>query len=354
MSRFLNQKYQELTAYVPGEQPTDMAYIKLNTNESPYPPSEEVIAALTKEEAENLRLYPDPECKKLRDALAESVGTGRENIFVSNGSDDILNFAFMAFAGTGGKAVFPNITYGFYEVFAQLHGVDYKEMLLKEDFSIRMEDYFHKNAMVVIANPNAPTGLVLSKYQVEAIVKNNPDNVVLIDEAYIDFGGASCAPLTKIYDNLLVVQTFSKSRSLAGARLGFAVGNKEIIADLEKIKYSTNPYSINRLTLAAGTAAVKSPAYYKDRCSQIIKTREYTKEKLKNMGFFVTDSCANFLFVKKEGVSGAYIYQKLREKGILVRHFDAPEIADFNRITIGTNQQMDALIEALKTIDKES
>lgn len=354
MSRFLNQGYQGLTAYVPGEQPTDMAYIKLNTNESPYPPSEEVIAALTKEEAENLRLYPDPECKALRDALAERFGAERENIFVSNGSDDILNFAFMAFAGAGGKAVFPNITYGFYQVFAQLHHVDFETIPLKENFSIRPEDYFHKNAMVVIANPNAPTGLVLSKDQVEAIVKNNPDNVVLIDEAYIDFGGVSCAPLTKLYDNLLVVQTFSKSRSLAGARLGFAVGNSALIADLEKIKYSTNPYSINRLTLAAGTAAVKSSLYYNEKCSQIIKTREYTKEKLKSKGFFVTDSSANFLFAKKEGVSGAYIYQKLREKGILVRHFDAPEIADFNRITIGTKEQMDALIEALKTIDKES
>lgn len=353
MSRFLNRQYQELEAYVPGEQPTDMAYIKLNTNESPYPPSEEVIAAVTKEEVGNLRLYPDPECGALRDALAESLGVNRENIFVSNGSDDILNFAFMAFAGRGGKAVFPNITYGFYKVFARLHSVDFETIPLKEDYSIKPEDYFNKNAMVAIANPNAPTGLVLSTEQVEAIVRNNPDNVVLIDEAYIDFGGKSCAALTKKYDNLLVVQTYSKSRSMAGARLGFAVGNPALIADLDKIKYSTNPYSINRLTLAAGTAAMKSSAYYKEKCEQIIKTREATKAELKKLGFFVTDSAANFLFAKKEGVSGAYIYNKLREKGILVRHFDTPEIADFNRITVGTKEQMDALLKAVKTIDKE-
>lgn len=354
MSRFLNACYQGLEAYVPGEQPTDMAYIKLNTNESPYPPSDAVIAAVTKEETEKLRLYPDPECGALRDALAESFHTSRENIFVSNGSDDILNFAFMAFAGLGGKAVFPSITYGFYKVFSQLHGIDYETISLNKDFTISPEDYFHKNALVVIANPNAPTGLILSTEQVEAIVKNNPDNVVLIDEAYIDFGGTSCAPLVSKYDNLLVVQTFSKSRSLAGARLGFAVGNKDLIADLEKIKYSTNPYSINRLSLLAGAAAVNSPAYYKEKCGEIVKVREFAKAELKKQGFFVTDSFANFLFVKKEGVSGEYIYRKLREKGILVRHFNTPEIADFNRITVGTKEQMNALIEALKTIEKES
>lgn len=351
MSRFLNRRYRELEAYVPGEQPKDMAYVKLNTNESPYPPSKAVIEAVTRAEVDNLKLYPDPECGILRNALAEGLGTERKNIFVSNGSDDILNFAFMAFAGQGGRAVFPNITYGFYEVFARLHGVSFQTVPLQEDFSVNPSDYYDQNALVVIANPNAPTGLVLHAEQIEAIVKNNPENVVLIDEAYIDFAGESCAALTEKYDNLLVVQTFSKSRSMAGARLGFAVGHHELISDLEKIKYSTNPYSINRLSLVAGAAAVKSSDYYMEKCNQIVNTREYAKNELKQMGFFVTDSAANFLFVKKEGCSGEYIYRQLRENGILVRHFSTREIADFNRITVGTPKQMELLLRVLKTIE---
>ena len=249
--------------------------------------------------------------------------------------------------------MFPDITYGFYKVFARLHGIDFETVALKEDFSLLPEDYFQKNAFVVIANPNAPTGLLLSVEQIASIVENNPNHVVLIDEAYIDFGGTSCADLTKRYDNLLVVQTFSKSRSMAGARLGFAVGNRELIADLEKIKYSTNPYSINRVTLAAGTAAVCSASYYKEKCAQIMKVREYTKAALQKQGFFVTDSSANFLFAKKDGLSGVEIYRRLRQKGILVRHFDTDKIADFNRITIGTKEQMDALLHALQTMNEE-
>lgn len=353
MSKFLRQEYQALTAYTPGEQPKDMAYIKLNTNESPYPPSEAVLSAVTSEEVENLRLYPDPTCKVLREALAESFGVTEENIFVSNGSDDILNFAFMAFAGHGGKAVFPEISYGFYKVFACLHGIQYKTIPLKDDFSIAPQHYFHQDGLVVIANPNAPTGLILSVEQVEEIVQNNQDNVVLIDEAYIDFGGESCVALTEKYENLLVVQTFSKSRSLAGARLGFAIGNQALIADLEKIKYSTNPYSINRLSLAIGTAAVKSSAYYLEKCKEIADVREYTKKALREREYTLTDSVANFIFVKKDGVSGDVIYQKLREKGILVRHFDTEKIKEYNRITIGTKEQMDALICALDAINQE-
>lgn len=353
MSRFLNSRYQNMEAYVPGEQPADMEYIKLNTNESPYPPSPEVIEVISAQETEKLRLYPDPECKSLRDALANRFGVERENIFVSNGSDDILNFAFMAFAGSGGKVVFPDITYGFYRVFAELHGIDYKAVPLKNDFSICCADYFENNAMVVIANPNAPTGLLLSLEEIEELLKRNPDHVVLIDEAYIDFGGASCASLIQKYENLLVVQTFSKSKNLAGARLGLAVANSALIADLEKIKYSTNPYSINRLSLLAGTAAVQSEAYFRAKCDEIIETREYTKEALEQAGFTVTDSRANFLFVKKEGVSGEEIYSKLKENGILVRHFSGERICDYNRITVGTKEQMQKLIDTIKTICEE-
>ena len=353
MSKFLHARYKDLEAYVPGEQPTDMAYIKLNTNESPYPPSPEVIAAITKEEIENLRLYSDPECKSLRDALAKEYGVLRENVFVSNGSDDILNFAFLAFAGQGGKVVFPEISYGFYEVFSELHGVNYEKIPLKTDFSIDPKDYFGKNAMVCIANPNAPTGLALSLSDVEEIVKKNQENVVLIDEAYVDFGAESAVDLTKKYDNLLVVQTFSKSKNLAGARLGFAIANREIIKDLEKIKYSTNPYSINRLSLKAGTKAIESISYFKEKCKEIEKTREFTKAELEKMGFSVTDSKANFLFAKSDKKSGEEIYLKLKNKGILVRHFGKDAIKDYNRITIGTKEQMESLIAALKEIFEE-
>lgn len=351
MSRFLNERLQALVAYVPGEQPQDMQYIKLNTNESPYPPSAEVISAVTANEVENLKLYPDPACNILRDAIAEQFCVNRENVFVSNGSDDILNFAFMAFAGNGGRAVFPEITYGFYKVFCALHGITCQKVPLQEDFTIAPSDYFDVDGMVVIANPNAPTGLLLNLSEIRKIIEHNRNNVVVIDEAYIDFGGETAAALTKEYDNLLVVQTFSKSRSMAGARLGFAIGHEALIRDLEKIKYSTNPYSINRLTLVAGTAAVKSDAYYKTNCEEIIKTREFTKQALLSMGFIVTDSYANFLFVKKEGVSGEKIYKILRENGILVRHFDDAKICDYNRITVGTKEQMEALIAVLKTIE---
>ncbi len=353
MSRFLHDRFKEMEAYVPGEQPTDMEYIKLNTNESPYPPSPEVVAAITKGEVENLRLYSDPECKSLRDALAKEFGVRRENVFVSNGSDDILNFAFLAFAGLNGNVVFPEISYGFYEVFAELHGVNYEKIPLLKDFSINPEDYFHKNAMVCIANPNAPTGLALSLSDVEKIVQANRENVVLIDEAYVDFGAASAVDLTKKYDNLLVVQTFSKSKNLAGARLGFAIANEEIIKDLEKIKYSTNPYSINRLSLIAGTKAIESISYFKEKCEKIAETREYTKKELRKLGFTGTDSVSNFLFMKKDGFSGEEIYLKLKEKGILVRHFGKEAIKDYNRITVGTKEQMVALIKALKEICEE-
>ena len=350
MSRFLHKRYKTLEAYTPGEQPQDMEYIKLNTNESPYPPSPEVIAAISKAEVSKLPLYPDPECKVLRDSLANRFGTKRENVFVSNGSDDILNFAFMAFAGMGGKVTFPKISYGFYQVFAELHGIHFCGVPLKEDFSIDIFAYQKNDSMVVIANPNAPTGLMLSVAEIEEIVKSNPDHVVLVDEAYIDFGGTSCMPLVEKYDNLLVVQTFSKSRSLAGGRLGFAVANQEIIRDLEKIKYSTNPYAINRLTLLAGTAAVESDSYYMDRCQEIVRTREYTKAELKSAGFTVTDSYANFLFVKKDGISGEEIYKKLRENGILVRHFTKESICDYNRVTIGTQKQMETFLSVIKKI----
>lgn len=348
MSRFLKQSYKELEAYVPGEQPQDMEYIKLNTNESPYEPSDEVIKAVSSDEVKKLRLYSDPECKNLRDAIANRYDVKRQNVFVSNGSDDILNFAFMAFSENG--VIFPEISYGFYKVFANLHGLKYSQIPLNEDFTINSSDYTDAKSMVVIANPNAPTGIALSINEIEDIVKSNPQNLVLIDEAYVDFGGESAIPLTKKHDNLLVCQTFSKSRSLAGGRLGFAIASENIINDLEKIKYSTNPYSINRLTLLAGEAAIKSDDYYMANCKKIIESRNYTIRELKNMGFTVLDSSANFIFAKKDGISGEYIYQKLRENGILVRHFANEKIKEYNRITIGTYEQMQTFISVISSI----
>lgn len=348
MSIFLNSKYKNLEAYVPGEQPRDMEYIKLNTNESPYSPSKEVIDAISSSEVEKLRLYSDPECKFLREAIAENYGVDAKNVFVSNGSDDILNFAFMAFSENG--VIFPEITYGFYSVFSLLHCINYEEIPLNDDFSVNPDDYISKGKMAVLANPNAPTGISLPLCEIEKIVKSNEGNLVLIDEAYVDFGGESAIELTKKYDNLLVVHTFSKSRSLAGARLGFAIANEEIIKDLEKIKYSTNPYSINRLSLLAGEAAIKSDSYYKENVKKIIEAREYTTAELKKLGFDVLPSCANFIFAKKDGVSGEEIYLKLKEKGILVRHFTKEKIKDYNRITIGTMEQMQTFIDVVSNI----
>ena len=354
MSRFLSSKYLSLEAYTPGEQPRDMKYIKLNTNESPYPPSKRVVDALSSEEVLKLNLYSDPTCRALKMSIAELYGVEYENVFVSNGSDDILNFSFMAFCEGEKRGVkFPEISYGFYSVYAELHGASYKAIPLKDDFSIDISDYMGNDATVVIANPNAPTGIALTLEEIEKIVKANPDNLVLIDEAYVDFGGESAIDLTKKYSNLLVVCTFSKSRSLAGARLGFAIANKEIIADLEKIKYSTNPYNINRLSLIAGEMAIRDNDYYMDNCKKIIKTREYTQSRLKELGFEVTDSKANFIFARSDKIGGKELYLKLKERGILVRHFDKEKIKDYNRITVGTQEEMEALIFAITEILKE-
>ncbi len=344
MSRFLSERFSALTPYTPGEQPKDMKYIKLNTNESPYPPSPRVVEAINGEEVKNLKLYPDPTASKLVKRLAEFYGVEPKNVFVSNGSDDILNFSFMAFCDKENGAVFPEISYGFYEVYAQLYGIDYKKIPLMEDFSINAEDYYNADKMVVIANPNAPTGLTLKVEEIEEIIKANPNRVVVIDEAYVDFGAESVIPLTARYDNLLVVQTYSKSRSLAGARLGFAIGNEALISDLNTIKFSTNPYDINRLTQIAGYYALEDAEYYK-KCNQTTaEIREYTKQELKKRGFSMTDSKSNFIFVKSDKISGWEYYFSLKNKGILVRHFGLDKIKDYVRITIGTKEEMDNLL----------
>ncbi|MBE6034606.1 histidinol-phosphate transaminase [Aminipila sp.] len=353
MSKFLNEKYQRLKTYTPGEQPQDMKYIKLNTNESPYPPAPSVLSSINGEEIKNLRLYSDPQCKSLREKIALLYGVSAQQVYLSNGSDDILNFAFMAFSGNSIQAAFPDISYGFYKVFAELHGISYTEIPLSGDFSINYRDYCHINQFIVIANPNAPTGLTLTVSQIEEIVRTNPSHVVVIDEAYVDFGAESCYPLIHRYENLLVVQTFSKSRSMAGGRLGFALGSQALIEDLEKLKYATNPYNVNRMTLIAGAATIEANDYYMDKCKEIACTRNYTQEALKKMGFDVLPSKANFIFAKSPHLSGKVIYDALKEKGILIRHFPSPRISDYNRITIGTRNQMEILLHQLKIIINE-
>ncbi len=349
MSRFFSNKHAALVPYTPGEQPQDKEYIKLNTNESPFPPSAGVYDAVSRA-AESVNLYSDPECKKLRAKMAEVFGLSDENIVMVNGSDEILNFAFMAFADENAPLAFPDITYGFYPVFARLNHIPYAEIPVKDDFTVDVNDYLGIHHTVVLANPNAPTGICLSLAEIEAIVRSNPDNVVIVDEAYVDFGGESAIGLIAKYDNLLVCGTFSKSRSMAGVRLGFGFGSKALIADINTIRYSTNPYNINSLTAAAGIAALEDNGYYMENCEVIIENREWTVAALRGLGFEVLPSKTNFVFAQSGKIDGLTLYRKLKERGILVRHFTLPRIADFNRITVGTIEQMQCLITTIKEL----
>ena len=349
MSRFFSEKFADLEAYVPGEQPKDQQYIKLNTNENAFPPHPAVAAAAEKA-AGSLHLYPDNDCRELRETLAGRLGLTPEELIMVNGSDDILNFAFMAFCDEKTPAVFPDITYGFYPVFAKLNRVPFREIPLQADLTVRVEDYLPADGTVFLANPNAPTGIALRRAEIERILQANPDNIVVVDEAYVDFGAESCIPLIREYDNLLVTQTFSKSRSMAGARLGYGAANPELILDLETIRYSTNPYNIDSMTLAAGTACLQNDEYNTENCRTIIRTREKTRKELERLGFEVTDSSANFLFARHPEISGGELYRMLKENGILIRHFKVERIRDYNRISIGTEDQMEALIRETERI----
>ncbi len=352
MSKYFSDRYSTLVPYTPGEQPKDTKYIKLNTNESPYPPSPATASAAS-EEAARCELYSDPTCQKLTEKAAEYFGVGTENIIMTNGSDEVLNFAFMAFSDEGHPIAFADITYGFYSVFAELNHIPYRIIKLNEDLSISVEDYIKAKENIVIANPNAPTGIALPLSEIERIVASNPERIVIIDEAYVDFGGESAVALISRYDNLLVTQTFSKSRSLAGARLGIGIGNAALIADLNTIKYSTNPYNVNRMSAAAGYAALCDDEYYKKNAEQIAKNREYLQDSLRALGFECTDSKANFVFAKNNKIGGGELYLLLKAKGILVRHFEKDRISEYNRITVGTREQCDALLDAISEILKE-
>jgi len=353
MSRFFSEKYAALVPYTPGEQPQDQQYVKLNTNESPFPPSEKALRAAL-DALRPLQLYSDPECRRLREKLAARYGVAPDEVTVTNGSDEALNFCFMAFCDGAHGAVFPNISYGFYPVFAQVNNVPYEEIPLTADFSVDPAAYVGAGRTIFLANPNAPTGKALSPAEIETILRGNPDNVVVIDEAYVDFGGESCIPLVHRYDNLLVVQTYSKSRSLAGGRLGYAVGNRALIRDLDTLRYSTNPYNVNSATLALGEALLDDEETTRANCAAIAETRAYTTAALRALGFEVLDSRANFVFARTPAMDGEALYLALKARGVLVRHFTKPEIAQFNRITIGTRQQMDILLDAIRAILEES
>lgn len=349
MSRFLSKSTAAMMPYVPGEQPRDQQYIKLNTNENPYPPSPGVAKALREQNSADLRLYPDPDAGEFTAALAACYGLAPDQVLACGGSDEALAYTFMAFFDRGDRVYFPDITYGFYRVYADLFGLTTVEVPLREDFSLTVEDYFDLDGNLFIANPNAPTGTGVAPSSIEEILRRNPDRLVVVDEAYVDFApGMSCIDLIARYDNLLVIQTFSKSRALAGMRLGAAFGQSELIAGLNRIKYSFNPYNLDRVSLAVGIAGIRDKAYTREIVGKVIGSRERVKAWLWEMDFTVLPSDANFLFVRHPQLSGGELYAKLRENGILVRHFEKPRIGNFVRLTIGTDAEMNQFIKTLR------
>ncbi|MBQ4290163.1 MAG: histidinol-phosphate transaminase [Clostridia bacterium] len=348
-SRFFSERFAALEPYVPGEQPRDRSYLKLNTNENPYPPTESALEK-GREALERLNLYSDPTCRALNEEMARVLGTEPDRILMTNGSDEVLFFAFLAFCDESHPAFFPDITYGFYPVFARLTGVPFEEIPLADDFRIHLSDYEGKKGTLFLANPNAPTGIALSRAEIEAFLARNPDLLVVADEAYVDFGAESCVLLIDRYDNLLVTQTFSKSRSLAGGRLGCGIGGRPLIDSLNAVKYSVNPYNVNAVTQAAGIGMLRDEAVTRARCAEIAKTRDRTAEQLRALGFTVTDSRSNFLFAAHPSLDGAELAQALRDRGILIRHFSVPRIRQYNRISVGTPEQMGILVNTIQSI----
>ena len=350
MSKFWNDKIKSISPYVPGEQPKDKKYIKLNTNENPYPPSPNVINKIKSMNLDNMRLYPDPDVTLLKDRIASYYNLKRNQVFVGNGSDEILAFIFMTFFNKSDNIYYPDITYSFYPVYSDLFGLNEIAIPLNKYFEINIEDYFRLNGHIIITNPNAPTSIALTLKEVEKIIINNPNNLIIVDEAYVDFGAESSVSLIDKYDNLLVVQTFSKSRSYAGMRLGYALGNKDIIEGLERLKFSFNSYTINRISIESAIESFDDDEYFQNCRNKIIETRRYTTSELLKLGFNVLDSKSNFLFISHSNVSAKILYQKLRDNGILIRYFDKPKIDNFLRVTIGTDEEMKEFIKCLKKI----
>ena len=343
------EKYvRRVEPYVPGEQPKSKRVIKLNTNECPYPPSPKVKKALRKMDSKKLRLYPDPQAEKLVETLADYYDVKKEQVFVGVGSDDVLAMAFLTFFNSKKPILFPDITYSFYDVWAELYKIPYETIPLNEDFTINTEDYDRECGGIVIANPNAPTGLMTGVAEIEKILRANKDVVVIVDEAYVDFGAESCVPLVDKYDNLLVVQTFSKSRAMAGMRIGFAIGSKKLIKYLLDAKFSFNSYTMNMPSLELGTACVKDDKYFKETVQKVIKTREWTKAQLTELGFTFPDSKTNFIFATHKEIPAKEIFEMLKKEKIYVRYFNKPRIDNYLRISIGTDEEMQKLVECLK------
>ena len=342
------ENVRRVVPYVPGEQPDQAGMIKLNTNENPYPPAPGVLKALKQFDPDRLRLYPDPSAAVLVEVLAEYYRVKPSQVFVGVGSDDVLAMAFLTFFNSDRPILFPDITYSFYDVWAEEFRIPYRQVPLDEHFQIVPEDYFCENGGVIFPNPNAPTGKELSLAAIERVIRHNPGVVVIVDEAYVDFGAETSLPLLEKYENLLVVQTFSKSRAMAGMRIGFCIGNEELISYLNDVKYSFNSYTMDQLTLALGTEAVKDDDYFKKMTGRIIETREWAKKELAQLGFVFEDSKANFIFASHRTVPAKKIYQALREQHIYVRYFEKPRIYNYLRITVGTREQMDKLFEFLR------
>jgi len=350
MSRFLNSKYSTLTPYTPGEQPQTSGLIKLNTNESPFPPSPKVVEVISADEIKKLNLYPDPEASELVSAISEYYNISKSKIVLGNGSDELLAFSFMAFQNESREINFPDISYGFYKVYAEVYGANVKLIKLDDNLMINPRDYFDISGTIVIANPNPPTGTIISLESIEGVLKTNKNNLVIIDEAYVNFGADSSLRLTDKYDNLLVIQTFSKDRNLAGGRIGVAFGHEEIINDLNKIKYSFNPYNLNRLSILAGVAAIKDKEYFETCVEKIKSTRKEFVQSMEALGFSVMPSLANFVLAKHEQIPGEKYYELLKSKNILVRHFKNERIKDYVRITIGKREDMDTLLKVTKEL----
>lgn len=350
MSNNWESYVRRVVPYTPGEQPQVTDVVKLNTNENPYPPSPSVRAILEDFEYGKMRLYPDPDSSVLVDAIAKRYNVKSSQVFAGVGSDDVLSIAFMTFFGSDKPILFPNITYSFYDVWADVYRIPYKQIPLNSDFSINREDYITENGGIVIANPNAPTGVMETIENIEYIVKNNPDSVVIVDEAYVDFGGESCLPLVEKYENLLVVQTYSKSRSMAGMRIGFAIGSEKLIKYMNDVKFSINSYTMNPITQLCGAASMADEEYFRETVDRIIATRERAKIRLTELGFVFPDSKTNFIFASPQKVSAKVIFEELKKRNIFVRYWNKPIICDYLRISIGTDEEMDRLFNALEEI----
>lgn len=348
MSKFWSPFVKDLVPYVPGEQPKLAKLVKLNTNENPYGPSPKAIAAMQAEVNDNLRLYPDPNSDRLKQAVADYYGVLTAQVFVGNGSDEVLAHAFHGLFQHGQPLLFPDISYSFYPVYCGLYGIDFVQVPLDEQFQIRVEDYVRPNGGIIFPNPNAPTGCGLALEAIERLLKANPDTVVLVDEAYIDFGGETAISLVDKYPNLLVSQTLSKSRSLAGLRVGIAVGHPDLIEALERIKNSFNSYPLDRMAIAGAAAAFEDKVYFEQTCQRVIESREAVVAGLEKLGFEVLPSQANFVFARHPDKDAATLAAGLREQGVIVRHFKQQRIAQFLRITIGTSEQNQALLDALQ------